>query len=101
MSLSAWTAATRPLSGQGSKRSAKAKQRSASITIIRRAASAITITWIGGGGYRKLIYQLLQVMGTQPDAEIGEALFAAMTTDTGNFSIQYDETDLCDCRCAL
>ena len=38
----------------------------------------------------ELIYQLLQVMGTQPDAEIGEALFAAMTTDTGNF--QYSNT---------
>lgn len=38
----------------------------------------------------ELIYQLLLEMGTKPDAEIGEALFAAITTDTGNF--QYSNT---------
>lgn len=33
----------------------------------------------------ELIYQLLVVMGLPIDKEIGEALFAAITTDTGNF----------------
>lgn len=38
----------------------------------------------------ELIYQLLQAMGLEIDREIGEALFAAITTDTGNF--QYSNT---------
>ncbi len=38
----------------------------------------------------ELIYRLLQAMGTRPDSEIGEAIFAAITTDTGNF--QYSNT---------
>ncbi len=38
----------------------------------------------------ELVYRLLQAMGTQPDPEIGEAIFAAITTDTGNF--QYSNT---------
>lgn len=33
----------------------------------------------------ELIYQLLEVMGAEIDKEMGEALFAAITTDTGNF----------------
>ncbi|MBR5315623.1 MAG: bifunctional oligoribonuclease/PAP phosphatase NrnA [Firmicutes bacterium] len=38
----------------------------------------------------ELIYDLLQAMGTELDQEIGEAIFAAITTDTGNF--QYSNT---------
>lgn len=38
----------------------------------------------------ELIFDLLEAMGTQPDEEIGEAIFAAITTDTGNF--QYSNT---------
>lgn len=38
----------------------------------------------------ELIYRLLQAMRTEPDREIGEAIFAAITTDTGNF--QYSNT---------
>ena len=36
------------------------------------------------------MFDLLQEMGTPADVEIGEALFAAITTDTGNF--QYSNT---------
>lgn len=38
----------------------------------------------------ELIYDLLCEMGVKPDKEIGEAVFAAITTDTGNF--QYSNT---------
>ena len=38
-----------------------------------------------------IIYDLLSVMGTAPDKRAGEAIFAAITTDTGNF--QYSNTD--------
>ena len=38
----------------------------------------------------ELVFDLLQEMGTPADVEIGEALFAAITTDTGNF--QYSNT---------
>lgn len=38
----------------------------------------------------ELIFELLKAMGTEPDREIGEAIFAAITTDTGNF--QYSNT---------
>lgn len=38
----------------------------------------------------ELIYDLLGVLGTKIDQEIGEAIFAAITTDTGNF--QYSNT---------
>ncbi len=38
----------------------------------------------------ELIFQLLQAMDCTGDKEIGEALFAAITTDTGNF--QYSNT---------
>lgn len=38
----------------------------------------------------ELIFDLLKEMGTEPDTEIGEAIFAAITTDTGNF--QYSNT---------
>ena len=38
----------------------------------------------------ELIFELLMSMGTAPDTEIGEAIFAAITTDTGNF--QYSNT---------
>ncbi len=33
----------------------------------------------------ELVFSLLKEMGTLPDIEIGEAIFAAITTDTGNF----------------
>ena len=38
----------------------------------------------------ELIYDLLCIMGVTIDKEIGEAVFAAITTDTGNF--QYSNT---------
>ena len=38
----------------------------------------------------QLIYKLLASMGVKIDKEIGEAIFAAITTDTGNF--QYSNT---------
>ncbi len=38
----------------------------------------------------ELIFELLQEMGIKPDVEIGEAIFAAIATDTGNF--QYSNT---------
>ncbi len=38
----------------------------------------------------ELIYKLLQAMHTELDREMGEAIFAAITTDTGNF--QYSNT---------
>lgn len=38
----------------------------------------------------ELIYDLLCIMGVSIDQEIGEAIFAAITTDTGNF--QYSNT---------
>lgn len=38
----------------------------------------------------ELIYDLLCIMGVEIDKEIGEAVFAAITTDTGNF--QYSNT---------
>lgn len=38
----------------------------------------------------EIIFSLLQEIGCAPDREIGEALFAAITTDTGNF--QYSNT---------
>lgn len=38
----------------------------------------------------ELIFDLLCAMGIEPDEEIGEAIFAAITTDTGNF--QYSNT---------
>jgi len=38
----------------------------------------------------ELIFGLLEEMGAGPDAEIGEAVFTAITTDTGNF--QYSNT---------
>lgn len=38
----------------------------------------------------QLVFALLKAIGTEPDAEIGNALFAAITTDTGNF--QYSNT---------
>lgn len=38
----------------------------------------------------ELIYKLLQTMDVECDAEMGEALYAAITTDTGNF--QYSNT---------
>ncbi len=38
----------------------------------------------------ELIYALIKEMGVKPDVEIGEAIFAAITTDTGNF--QYSNT---------
>ena len=38
----------------------------------------------------EIVYEVLRAMGTPQDAEIGEALFAALTTDTGNF--QYSNT---------
>ncbi len=38
----------------------------------------------------ELVFELLKKMKISPDVEIGEALFAAITTDTGNF--QYSNT---------
>lgn len=38
----------------------------------------------------ELVFKLLKVMGVEIDKEIGEAIFAAITTDTGNF--QYSNT---------
>lgn len=38
----------------------------------------------------EIIYKLLKLMGTDIDVEIAEALYAAITTDTGNF--QYTNT---------
>ncbi|MGN0734802.1 MAG: bifunctional oligoribonuclease/PAP phosphatase NrnA [Anaerovoracaceae bacterium] len=38
----------------------------------------------------ELIYGLIKAMGVKPDVETGEAIFAAITTDTGNF--QYSNT---------
>ena len=38
----------------------------------------------------ELIYELIKTMGAEPDVETGEAIFAAITTDTGNF--QYSNT---------
>ena len=38
----------------------------------------------------ELIYALIKEMGIVPDVETGEAIFAAITTDTGNF--QYSNT---------
>ncbi len=38
----------------------------------------------------ELVFDLLKEMGTPADVEIGEAIFAAITTDTGNF--QYSNT---------
>ncbi len=38
----------------------------------------------------QLVYRLILALGVQIDKEIGEALFAAITTDTGNF--QYSNT---------
>ncbi|MGF6376223.1 phosphoesterase RecJ-like protein [Clostridiales Family XIII bacterium PM5-7] len=38
----------------------------------------------------QLIYELLLALGAEIDQEIGEAIFAAITTDTGNF--QYSNT---------
>lgn len=38
----------------------------------------------------ELVFDLLKEMGTPRDIEIGEAIFAAITTDTGNF--QYSNT---------
>ena len=37
-----------------------------------------------------LVFQLLKTMGAEPDAEIADAIFAAITTDTGDF--QYSNT---------
>ena len=49
----------------------------------------------------ELIYQLLQVMGIQPDAD-RRGTFCGDDNGYGKFPVfQYDETDLCDCRCAL
>ena len=42
------------------------------------------------GAAGEIIYQLLREMGAAVDQEMGEALFAAITTDTGNF--QYSNT---------
>lgn len=38
----------------------------------------------------ELIYDLIKEMGAEPDVETGEAIFTAITTDTGNF--QYSNT---------
>lgn len=38
----------------------------------------------------EIIYELIKTMGAEPDVETGEAIFAAITTDTGNF--QYSNT---------
>ena len=50
------------------------------------------INWIDpvAAATGQMIYLLLTEMGTKPDPEIGNALFAAITTDTGNF--QYSNT---------
>ena len=39
----------------------------------------------------ELVYPLIRALGQEPDAECAEALFAAITTDTGNF--QYSNTN--------
>lgn len=39
----------------------------------------------------ELVFQIVKEMGIEQDAEIGEAIFAAITTDTGNF--QYSNTN--------
>ena len=44
----------------------------------------------GAAATGELIYKLITAMGQEIDKEIGEALFAAITTDTGNF--QYSNT---------
>lgn len=44
----------------------------------------------GAAATGELIYKLIKAMGQEIDKEIGEALFAAITTDTGNF--QYSNT---------
>ncbi|MCI5720946.1 MAG: bifunctional oligoribonuclease/PAP phosphatase NrnA [Firmicutes bacterium] len=44
----------------------------------------------GAAATGQLIYHLIKTMGLQIDQKIGEALFAAITTDTGNF--QYSNT---------
>lgn len=44
----------------------------------------------GAAATGELIYMLLKSMGLEIDRETGEALFAAITTDTGNF--QYSNT---------
>ncbi len=58
----------------------------------------------GAAATGELVYQLIRAMGEEVDKEAGEALFAAITTDTGNF--QYSNTtrqshdiaaDLYDC----
>ena len=38
----------------------------------------------------QIVFELLRELGAEPDKEIGEAIFAAITTDTGNF--QYSNT---------
>lgn len=38
----------------------------------------------------QIAFELLKELGTEPDKEIGEAIFAAITTDTGNY--QYSNT---------
>lgn len=38
----------------------------------------------------ELVYALIKEMGAEPDVETGEAIFTAITTDTGNF--QYSNT---------
>lgn len=38
----------------------------------------------------QIVFELIREMGVEPDKEIGEAIFAAITTDTGNF--QYSNT---------
>lgn len=38
----------------------------------------------------QIIFDLLSIMGAKPDKETGEAIFAAITTDTGDF--QYSNT---------
>ena len=40
----------------------------------------------------QIIFDLLSIMGAKPDKETGEAIFAAITTDTGDF--QYSNTCL-------
>lgn len=44
----------------------------------------------GAAATGELVYKLINTMGATIDKEIGEALFAAITTDTGNF--QYSNT---------
>lgn len=38
----------------------------------------------------QIVFSLIKKLGVEPDKEIGEAIFAAVTTDTGNF--QYSNT---------